>query len=142
VISISMDKNFIGPWIAKRINMDWYPQGRETIGLYREEDKEILAGVLFEDYTGACVSTHISIANPNVPIRKLLVTCAMYAFDQLGCKKVLGLVPSNNTEALNFDIKIGFKPEAIIKDVFNDADMLVLYMTREECSFLPKRKAA
>lgn len=141
MIEISMDKHLIGPWVTTRIGGTWGPEGREAIGLVRD-DEEVLAGVMLENYTGHCITMHIAISSANVPIRKLLVTSALYVFNQLGCHKILGLVPSTNKAALSFDTRLGFTPEAIIKDVFKDGDMIVLSMTREQCGFLPKAKEA
>lgn len=142
MIEISFDKDLIGPWICSRINKTWGPDGREAIGLVREG--EVLGAVLFEDYTGpgGSISVHVAIDNPRIPIRKLLSTSAGYAFNQLKVEKLIGLVPSYNTAALKFDMRIGFKPEAVIKNAFPNGDMVVLTMTREDCGFVPRRKEA
>jgi hypothetical protein len=142
VIEISFDKDLIGPWVFGRIQKTWGPQGREAIGLV--QDDVVLAGIVFEDCTGpgGSVSLHVAISHPMVPIRKLLVVAAKYGYDQLGVDKLIGQVPSFNVEALTFDMRLGFQPEAVIKDVFPDGDMVILSMTREQCSFYKPQQSA
>lgn len=140
-IELSVDKNLIGPWVFERIQKVWSPAGREVVGLVRGQ--EVLGGVVFEDYTTVCMTCHIALANEHVPIRRLLTGAAHYAYNQMGVNKLVGMVRSSNLPALKFDLRIGFRPEAVLKDVFPDGDLVVLSMTRDECKFLPReRKAA
>ena len=143
MIELSFDKHLIGPFVCEKTNGRWIPDGSEAIGLVK--DGEPIAGVLFEDYTGpgGSVSVHIALAHKRVPMRRLLITSAQYAFNQLGVRKVFGKVPSFNKAALKMDLRLGFKPIAVIPGAFPNGDMFLLEMTREECTFLPSnRKAA
>jgi hypothetical protein len=137
---LSFDKDLIGPWVFKQIGKPWGPEGREAIGLVR--GTEVLGGVVFEDYTGVCIQAHIALSSARVPCRKLLSAAAGYAFNQMGVQKILGVVRSTNLPALKMDMRIGFKPEAVIKGVFEDGDMVIMSMTREDCSFIPNNKRA
>lgn len=141
-IKISFDKHTIGPFVFRNAHKAWGPEGREAIGLV--DGDRVLAGVVFEDYSGpgGSVCLHVAVAHPNVPLRKLITTCFMYAFNQLAVEKLIGLVPSTNKEALTFDVKLGFKPEAVIEGAFPDGDLVVLTMNREQCRYLPKAKKA
>jgi RimJ/RimL family protein N-acetyltransferase len=135
-ITLSFDKDLVGSWVFNQVGKCWGPEGREAIGLVR--DGEVLAGVVFEDYTGVAIQAHIAISSPRVPFRKLLSAAAGYAFNQLRVEKILGMVPSSNKAALKMDLRIGFRPEAVIKGVFKDADLVIMSMAREDCSFIPK----
>ena len=137
---LTLDKNLIGPWVCARIDKAWIPDGKEAIGVV--QDGEVLGGIVFEDYTGRCISAHIAIAHPRVPLRKLLVTGVMYAYNQLGVEKILTQVSSNNAASIRFNTKLGFKPEALIKGVFYDGDLLVFSLTKEDCTFLPREQEA
>lgn len=136
---LTFDKHVVGPWVFTKIGKVWGPEGREAIGL--ERDGEVVAGVVLEDFTGVAASLHVAIDNPHIPVRKLLVATAGYCFNQLKLDKVIGVVPSSNAAALKFDYGIGFRPEAIIKGVYPGADMVIMSMTREQCSFIPKKVA-
>ena len=139
-IELSTDKHLIGPWVFRRVQKTWAPEGREVVGLVKGE--EVLGGMVFEDYTGACMSVHMALAHEHVPVRKLLIACAQYAYNDMGVHKLLGLVRASNLPALKFDLRIGFKAEAIIKDVYPDGDLVVLSMTRDDCKFVPKMRVA
>lgn len=142
MIELTLDKHLIGPFVFRHVNKAWGPEGREAIGLV--DGDRVLAGVVFEDYSGpgGSVCVHVSLAHSNVPLRKLITATFWYAFQQLGVEKVLGLVPSTNKEALKFDVKLGFKAEAVIENAFPDGDLVILSMTRAECRFIPKSKQA
>jgi hypothetical protein len=60
-----------------------------------------------------------------------------YPFEQLGCKRVTGLVPARNEVAARFDEHLGFIYEGRIRQVLPNGDDLLVYgMLREECRFL------
>ena len=98
----------------------------------------LLGGVIFTDWTGegGSVSIHSSGWHPRWINRDLLWMVFSYAFDQLQVKKILGPTPANNHHALQFNRKLGFKQEAVIRDVFPDGDMVLLAMYRADCRFL------
>lgn len=140
-MELSTDKFLIGPFVFERIGKIWSPAGREAVGLIRD-DGTIIAGVVFEDRTPVCMSCHIALDHTGVPVRRLLSAAAHYAYNQCGVEKLLGMVPSDNLAALAFDMRIGFKPEAVIKNVYPHADLVVLSMTRDDCKFIPRMPKA
>jgi hypothetical protein len=137
---ISFDKHIVGPWVFSRIGKTWGPEGREAIGVI--EDGEVKAGLVFEDYSGRSIVSHIAISSPHTPIRELLAVCAGYAYNQLKVHKVLAPVSSDNRRSINFVMKLGFEPEAIIKDAMPNGDLLVFSMSRSRCGFIPNVKEA
>ena len=141
-MDISFDTDLVGPFVFNNVFKKWGPEGRTAIGVV--DGDQVLAGMVFEDYSGpgGSITVHVAISHPHVPLRKLLVTCAVYAFNQLAVNKVIGLVPSTNTSALKFDLRVGFKPEAIIPGAFPDGDLVILTLVREDCWYLPKTKQA
>jgi len=143
VIDLSTDKNLIGPWVFKKIGKVWHPEGREAVGLVR--DDEVLAGCIVEDYTGNSCQMHIALAHAHVPLRKFIVAGFHYVFVDLGCEQVLGFVSSANKKALMFDMKLGFEPIAVIPKVYNDNDLIIMRMLRSQCRWIAaeaRRKAA
>jgi hypothetical protein len=130
VIELSKDKDLIGPWVCNKANADWFPGGREVLGLVRND--EVLAGIIFENYTGPSITLHISVDNPHVPLKKLLIAASRYVFRQLGCYKAIATVPSPNNKSINFVTKFGFKLEAIIEGAVLGGDLLIFTLTEEE----------
>lgn len=68
--------------------------------------------------------------------RDLLYNAFYYPFVRLGCLKVFGEIPASNRKSLEFATKIGFKWEAVLKDVFTDGDLIITSMRREDCRWL------
>jgi RimJ/RimL family protein N-acetyltransferase len=101
---------------------------------------KVLGGVFFTDYNIASIQIHAASFAPNWLSQDLLFVIFDYAFRQLECKKIIGLVPSFNLQALAFDYKLGFTCEAFIEDVFPEGGMCVLSMRRADCRFLKMRQ--
>lgn len=140
MIELSKDKNLIGRWVSEQAGSAWHPGGKEVLGLVR--DDEVLAGIIFENYTGASIMLHIAVGNPHVPIKKLLVAAVRYVFWQLNCYKAVATVPSTNQRSINFVTKFGFKLEAIIEGAVVGGDMLIFTLVRDELGQVPDRKVA
>lgn len=124
----------IGPWVCKQLQSTWTPNRGKTIGLI--DAKGIVAGVVYENFNGASVSMHIATRGGNWLTRRFMWICFDYPFNQLGCKKLLGLVSEKNTAARLFDERLGFVQEARLKDCSPTGDLLIYTMTREQCKWL------
>ena len=135
MIEISSDKYLIGPWVFGQVGKPWHPEGREAIGIVRDE--AVLAGTVIEDYTGVSAQMHVAVAHPHVPLRKFVVAGFNYVFNYLDCRQVLGSVKSSNLKALKFDLRLGFEAIAVIPNVYPDnVDMIILRMERSRCPWI------
>lgn len=118
----------------------------EEIGIYfnpacdhvisRARDGKLLGGVIFTGYTGASIAIHVAGLEPRWINNNMLWITFDYPFNQLRVSKLIGHVPSGNRKALDFDLKLGFKEEARITDIYPDGDLIVLSMRREDCRWL------
>jgi RimJ/RimL family protein N-acetyltransferase len=79
---------------------------------------------------------HVASFNKRWLSKSLLFVVFGYPFLQLGCLKVIGRVAAHNNQALEFDLKLGFKEEARIRDVYPEGDLLILTMRRDQCRWL------
>lgn len=102
----------------------------------RTRDGKLLGGVIYSGFTERSISLHMAGFAPKWANRDMIWACFHYPFIQLGCQKIFGQVPANKPETLELDLKLGFKIEACIKDVFPDGDLFVLSMYRDECRWL------
>lgn len=102
----------------------------------RVHNGELMGGVIYNGYTGASINLHVYGIHPKWANKDMLWMTFHYPFVQLGCTKVFGQIPANNKHALDFDLKLGFKIEARIADVFPGEDLIVVSMRREECRWL------
>jgi RimJ/RimL family protein N-acetyltransferase len=132
---ISCDKDLIGPWIAKELDMVWTTENSSVIGWI--EDGQVINGVWYEDFNKKSVTCHIVLKKPMN--RRFLSIIFDYPFVQLGVDKIIGPVKSNNEKAICFDTKLGFKEEARLLDAFPDADLIFFVMNKNECRFLGER---
>lgn len=133
-MELSIDKDLVGPWVFSQINKAWAPEGREVVGLVRGE--EVLAGVVFEDCTLKSVVAHMAIKHPHVPLKRFVPAVFHYAFIDLGVDKMLGFVSSANKAALKTDLRLGFRPEAIVEGVFPNGDLVIMVMNRSTCRWI------
>lgn len=99
-------------------------------------DGNLLGGVVYSDHTGRSINMHVGANTPKWLDRKLLWMLFHYPFIQLGVEKIIGQVPAAKTDVLDFDLRIGFKVEARIKDVFPSGDLIVIGMYRPDCRWI------
>jgi len=122
-------------WVAERIDAGECFTG-VTIGL--EENGELIAGVVFDMYTGPGISMHVAaIPGKRWMTRDYLYRCFAYPFEQLHCHRITGLVRVDNLEAQKFDEHLGFKREGCLRDACDDGTDLIVYgMLKSECRWL------
>lgn len=130
----------VGPWVASRTGGEWCSGRGTTIGLYHPE-QGLVAGVLYEDWNGANILGHVAaVPGRRWLNREFLWFCFHYPFEQLGVKRITGIVPSVNADARRFDESLGFELEATLKDAHPLGDLCVYKMTRDKCRWLSIRK--
>jgi RimJ/RimL family protein N-acetyltransferase len=134
----STDVDKLGAWAWERMGYPdaWTPVGRSALGFINDKGEVLWAAVYEEYHPNGSVRIHIAISSPKFVTRRAISEVFEYPFYQLGVKKVIGIVDSANTAALAFDIRLGFKIEAVVKDAYDMGDMYILSMTRDECQWL------
>ena len=122
------------PWVGSRIDEDDFGDAA-AIGL--EEDGELIAGVVFNWWTGPSISMHVAaVPGRRWMTKDYLYRCFAYPFLQVKCNRVTGLVREDNLDAQRFD-HLGFKREGLIRKGASDGSNLILYgMLKEECRWL------
>ncbi len=127
-------------WLDSRIfTQDHFPEDTTWIALIDECTGEILGATCFTDYRGSCISLHFAGAKRGWLTRRFIQTCFNYVFNELGCRRAVGLVRKDNLKALITDIKLGFTVECLMRKADDDGqDMYLLSLLREECKWLPK----
>lgn len=128
------------PWVGQRIDEDRF--GNDCVALGLEEDGELIAGVVFNWYTGASICMHVA-AEPGKRWlnRDFLYRSFAYPFLQLKCNRITGLVKVDNLDAQRFDEHLGFVKEGIIRQGADDKTDFILYgMLKDECRWLELKK--
>ena len=105
--------------------------------LSTHNDDEILGGFVIDTFTGVCACIHMAGKHPGWCTRELLWMAHDYPFNQLGVKKLLALVRSDNYHALSLDLRAGWQIETLIRDMFGDGvHAFILAMTPDRCPWL------
>lgn len=125
----------VGHWVAPRVAGQYHAEMSEAIGLVREG--KIVAGVIYENWNGASIVTHIAIEGRLSP--GYLFAIYHYPFVQCGVRKIIAPVSAGNTKSVAMCLNMGFIIEARIADATPDGDLLMLTMTADKCRFLGDR---
>lgn len=131
---IRIDEPGAGEWIMTRAGGFFTPECDHSIANYRSG--ELVGGFAITAFLGVSATIHMAGDDPHWCSRDLMWMTFHYCFEQLGLRKVLALVRSNNYVAMSEDLRAGYTVETIITDVFPDAHLVVLSMRREDCRWL------
>lgn len=136
---VTGEKERVGAWVAQRVGQSGQWANFEAIGL--EQGGKLVAGVVFDSYVaGARCCMHVAGEGGTWLNREYLRVCFDYAFQQMGCQVVIGLVSANNQPALRFDEHLGFQEVARIPNGSGDCDLVVLAMQRKMCRWLNMKR--
>lgn len=120
--------------IADEAGLSYNPAADISLTFYYKE--QLRGGVIYRDFTGRSCQIHIASFHPRWFTPQLLWETMHYPFEVRGCEVMFGYIPSFNKASLKFALNIGFRLVSVIEDVFNDGDLLVLALYKEECRFL------
>lgn len=126
-------------WACQRIGIDRFRSDARAIG--NERDGELVAVVVFDGFSDVDCNMHIaSDGTRQWMTRDLLVSSFAFPFIQCGMRRLTGLVPAGNADALAFDEHIGFRREGLHRKACADgSDLISMGLLRSECRFIPKR---
>lgn len=105
-----------------------------TIGLVR--NGVLVAGVVYDKWGDGDVCMHVGGTGKFWLNREFLFAVFDYPFNQIGCRRVTGLVPADNFAAKRFDEHLGFVQEGCMRKGTASGDLLVYGMLKEECRWL------
>lgn len=134
---IHLDNTEHGYAIADKVGRPYMPRFDRCVSRTRKGN--LVGGVIYQDYRHRSICVHVASWSPGWLSRDLLWTIFTYPFDMLKVEQVLGLVPSTNKHALQFDLKIGFKEILRIPEIVPNGDLVILSMRRKDCKWLDWR---
>lgn len=127
------DSEKVSNWVCEKAG-GVYRDGNTAIGV--EIDGKLIAGVMYDGYTGSSISIHSRIDDSKRLPRKFYWIIFDYPFNQLKVKRLTGIVCVNNLKAQRLNEHIGFKREAVLGDYFPEGDAIVYAMYKDDCKFL------
>ncbi len=96
------------------------------------DDTEVVAFVIFDGFNGQSVHAHICVNEGKKPTRAFWFAVYHYAFEQLGCKNVIGTVPALNTKAQTLNEHLGFRHIGTIPKYYEgDEDLMMFVATTD-----------
>lgn len=98
-----------------------------------------LGGFILTNYTGSMMTDHMAGVGAWWCSPQLMWMIFDYQFEQLGLKKVLATVSSNNHQAMKLVHRAGFELEYSIRDGVPDGKLMLFSMSRDRCKWLRLR---
>ena len=132
---IELNNKVHGYQIAAAIPRPYNPDNDFVISRVTPEGN-LMGGVIYDDYTGNCIFMHQASFDSRWLTGNMMWIVFDYPFNKVGVSKVAGTINSKNEELLAFNLRLGFKEEARIKDAYRDGDLVVLTMERAACRWL------
>lgn len=130
---ITLDARHVGPWVSEKTGGTWCEGRGSAIG--RIKDGELVAGVLYEDFTGANIVCHIAGVG-NWANREYLGIIFDYPFNQLKVRRITVPICSTNAKSIALVDHMGFKIEAELTQATLAGNLLIYRMFRDECKYL------
>lgn len=131
---LCLDAEIVGPWVASRTGGTWSP-GRGTAIGKLDDQGNLIAGVLYEDWNGANIVCHIA-GEGNWASRRFLNVIFDYPFNQLEVKRITVPVGSTNIKSIHLVTRMGFALESTLAQAIPGGDLLLYRMFRSECQYL------
>ena len=122
-------------WASKIIGFQPRP---DVTAIGWRESGSLRAVTLYDGFSECDCNIHIaSDGSGNWLRRAFLIASFMHPFVQWRLRRVTGLVPAKNKDALLFDLHLGFKQEGYLHQALPDDDLYVLGMLKENCRYIP-----
>jgi len=103
------------------------------------EDNKIEVG--FTAFIGKTCQMHVINLVDSYTPKGLLFGAFDYPFNYLGVEKIIAIVNSLNTRAMNYDKKLGFTEVVRLEGMHDDGgDLCVLEMNKADCRWIKERK--
>ena len=123
-------------WASKIIGFQPRP---DVTAIGWRESGSLRAVALYDNFSECDCNMHIaSDGKAHWLSRQFLIASFMHPFVQWRLRRVTGLVPAKNKDALRFDLHLGFKQEGIVRNALPDDDIILLGMLKSECVYLPR----
>jgi hypothetical protein len=106
-------------------------------GIGLEQNGEVVAGVIYDHFTGPCISASMAVDNAHLT-KDFLWAIFDYPFNQLGVGKILAYAAANNEPSVSMLKRMGFVREAYIEGVYPSGAMVIMSLVRENCVWLER----
>jgi RimJ/RimL family protein N-acetyltransferase len=141
VISLVFGRDHeVAAWVAQRIGLDAGFGPCAAIGVAVNGD--VAAGVVYSHYIehrGRPILLDMSVAASRRDwlSRPILRALFDYPFNQIGVARVQSLMAADNHGAIDFNLRLGFTQEAVLRKAYFDGrDAVLTAMLKEDCTWI------
>ena len=129
-----------GEWVKSLLSPIYC---EDTKGIVAEKDGEPVGVMLCDMWTHNSVQVHIGITDKMCLKHKMHYEFCDWVFNVCDRQMMLGLVPSNNLQALKLDKHFGFKEVGRIPNAIKDGvDYVIMQLTKDECKYISHTEEA
>jgi RimJ/RimL family protein N-acetyltransferase len=128
----------VAAFVASQTEMGGHFGSCTAIGL--ERDGEIVAGVVYENFSGRNVECHIAAVGKHWMTREFLWFIFFYPFEQVNAGRITVVVDDSNEQSMRFVENLGFEVEAKLEDAGRSGDLLIYRMFKKNCRFLRMKR--
>lgn len=123
-------------WVASRIR-GFGPVDEKCQGIGFASSGRIVAGAVFNNYTGHDIQLSFAADHPSWATRGNIRAVFDYPFNQLGCARVTTVTSKANKRARKLNEGIGFKIEGVHPRGWDGKQTAISYgLLRENCKWL------
>jgi len=127
---ITQPAELIARYVAKKIRRSVSSELAVTFGLVNDDD-ELVAGVVFTGYAPPSILMHIAAERLSPAFMAAIMD---YAFRQLECKRITGLIDADNHRSRRFAEHLGGQLEGIMRDASPSGDVAVYGLLRKDAA--------
>lgn len=135
-MSLISDFTTVSKFVSDAVGCAVPDRGAAAVGWVRDDD--VVAGVLYDHYTGASITATIAVAPAAVMVKDFLWAIFDYPFNQLEVGLIIAFIAESNWKSRNLVEKMGFVCESKIEGAYPDGAMLIYTMTKAQCRWLEK----
>ena len=131
------ENKYLCDWCAKKIGQDEF-RNATAIGFANKSG--LIAVVVLHDLSPPNVFLSWAATTPRWMTRKAIYTIYDWAYNQLGCERITGLVERKNKRARKIDEGLGMKLEGVLRKASpSGQDLFVYGLLRKEAEILITR---
>jgi len=127
-------KLLIAAWVGSQIPCRPVFDDPSIISFWDGDD--LVGAVVYSHYRGTDIEMSCACKHQRYLSRKVLRPIFRYPFWQLQCRRVTAIVHEDNAHSLDFNLRLGFVHEGVVRKAFGERDGVLLGMLREDCPWI------
>jgi hypothetical protein len=115
-------------WVERRYGFKFVPP---CVALGIGDGSEIVGAVLWNDFSGPNIEGSC-VGEARCFTRSIIREAFRYPFVQLGCQRVTVHIRRSNAKVRGLALRLGFRPEGLMRRYYGDDDAAVYGLLRAE----------